>query len=231
MRLILLGPPGAGKGTQAQHLVAKHGLVQLSTGDMLRAAVKAGTPVGLRARTSWPAASLCPMTLSWPSFPPVSTSPTHATASFSTAFRGRCRRRMRWTACSRKKGLKLDAVIEFKVDEEILLERIDKRIAETKARGEPLRPDDDPDVLRRRLLAYREQTAPLIAYYELQSVLRQVDGMAPVAEVAGAIKDALEQARAERSVNAAIECRAAEAPVSAPPERRRPSPMFHRIRP
>ncbi len=87
----------------------------------------------------------------------------------------------------REKGLGLDAVIELKVDEGILLKRIEKRIAETKARGEPLRPDDNPDVLRRRLLAYRDQTAPLVAYYQLQSVLRSVDGMAPIPEVASAI--------------------------------------------
>jgi adenylate kinase len=99
----------------------------------------------------------------------------------------------------KEKGLKLDAVIELKVDEDILLERIEKRIAETKARGEMLRPDDHPDVLRRRLLAYRDQTAPLVTYYRLQSVLRQLDGMAAVAEVARAIDDALEQARAGKS--------------------------------
>jgi adenylate kinase len=78
-------------------------------------------------------------------------------------------------------------VIELKVNEGMLLDRIEKRIAEMKARGEPLRPDDNPDVLRRRLLAYRDQTAPLVAYYQLQSVLRSIDGMAPIPEVAGAI--------------------------------------------
>ena len=87
----------------------------------------------------------------------------------------------------REKGLELDAVIELKVDEGMLLERIEKRIAEMKARGEPLRADDNPDVLRRRLVAYRDQTAPLVDYYQLQSVLRSIDGMAPIPEVAGAI--------------------------------------------
>jgi adenylate kinase len=87
----------------------------------------------------------------------------------------------------KEKGLKLDAVIELKVDEEILLSRIKKRVAEAAARGAALRPDDDPEVLARRLLAYREYTAPLVAYYRAQSVLREVDGMAPVAQVAAAI--------------------------------------------
>jgi adenylate kinase len=90
-----------------------------------------------------------------------------------------------------QKGLKLDAVIELKVDEGILLDRIEKRIAQMQARGEALRPDDNADVLRRRLLAYRDQTAPLIAYYQLQSVLRSVDGMASVEEVGRAIEGAL----------------------------------------
>jgi adenylate kinase len=87
----------------------------------------------------------------------------------------------------KEKGLGLDAVIELKVDEGMLLERIEKRTAEMQARGEPLRPDDNPDVLRRRLLAYRDQTAPLAAYYQLQNVLRSVDGMAPIHEVANSI--------------------------------------------
>ena len=97
----------------------------------------------------------------------------------------------------REKGLKLDAVIELKVDEGILLKRIEKRIAETKARGEPLRADDNPDVLQRRLLAYRDQTAPLVTYYQLQSVLRAVDGMAPIAEVSAAI-DRVLKARSDK---------------------------------
>jgi adenylate kinase len=92
----------------------------------------------------------------------------------------------------KEKGLGLDAVIELKVDEGILLERIEKRIAEMQARGEALRPDDNPDVLRRRLLAYRDQTAPLTTYYQLESVLRSVDGMAPIEEVASAIDDILQ---------------------------------------
>jgi adenylate kinase len=89
------------------------------------------------------------------------------------------------------KGLKLDAVIELRVNESILLERIHKRIAEMKARGEALREDDNPDVLRRRLLAYHDQTSPLVTYYKLQSVLRTVDGMAEIDEVAGSIDQVL----------------------------------------
>jgi adenylate kinase len=195
MRLILLGPPGAGKGTQAQRLAAKHGLVQLSTGDMLRAAVRAGAPVGLRAKDIMARGELAPDDLV---VAIVSARIDEADARNGFILDGFPRTVPQARALDRmlgEKGLKLDAVIDLKVDEDILLERIEKRIAETRARGENLRPDDHPDVLRRRLLAYRDQTAPLVAYYRLQSVLRQVDGMAEVPEVGRAIDDALEHAR------------------------------------
>jgi adenylate kinase len=97
------------------------------------------------------------------------------------------------------KGLELDAAIELKVDERMLLDRIEKRIAEMDARGEMRRPDDHPDVLRRRLLAYRDQTAPLATYYQLQGVLQSVDGMAPVPEVARAIDQLLQTVQDRRS--------------------------------
>lgn|SRR6516165_2979817 len=194
MRLILLGPPGAGKGTQAQRLVAKHGLVQLSTGEMLRAAVKAGTPIGLRAKDMMARGELVPDDLV---IAIVSARIDEPDARNGFILDGFPRTMPQARALDRmleEKGLKLDAVIDLKVDENMLLERIEKRIAETRARGETLRPDDDAEVLRRRLLAYRDQTTPLVTYYRLQSVLRQVDGMAEVYDVGRAVDDALEQA-------------------------------------
>ena len=194
MRLILLGPPGAGKGTQAQRLVAKHGLLQLSTGEMLRAAVKAGTPVGLRAKDMMARGELVPDDLV---IAIVSARIDEPDARNGFILDGFPRTMPQARALDRmleEKGLKLDAVIDLKVDENMLLERIEKRIAETRARGETLRPDDDAEVLRRRLLAYRDQTTPLVTYYRLQSVLRQVDGMAEVYDVGRAVDDALEQA-------------------------------------
>ena len=196
MRLILLGPPGAGKGTQAQRLVAKHGLLQLSTGDMLRAAVKAGTAVGLRAKGIMARGELVPDDMVVAIVSARIDQPDARNGFILDGFPRTVPQAHALDRMLREKGLKLDAVIDLRVDEEILLARIKKRIAETTARGETLRPDDHPEVLRRRLLAYRDQTAPLVAYYQLQSVLRQVNGMAAVSAVARAIDTALQQAEA-----------------------------------
>jgi adenylate kinase len=195
--LILLGPPGAGKGTQAQRLVATHGLVQLSTGDMLRAAVNAGTPVGLRAKELMARGELVPDDVVVSIVSDRIDEPDARNGFILDGFPRTVPQAHALDRMLREKGLKLDAVIELKVDEGILLKRIEKRIAETKARGEPLRADDDPVVLHRRLLAYRDQTAPLATYYQLQSVLRAVDGMAPIAEVSAAI-DRVLKARSDK---------------------------------
>jgi adenylate kinase len=193
MRLILLGPPGAGKGTQAQRLVAKHGLVQLSTGEMLRAAVKAGTPIGLRAKDMMARGELVPDDLVIAIVSARIDEPDARNGFILDGFPRTIPQARALDRMLEEKGLKLDAVIDLKVDENMLLERIEKRIAETRARGETLRADDDAEVLRRRLLAYRDQTTPLVTYYQLQSVLRQVDGMAEVRDVGRAVDDALEQ--------------------------------------
>src|SRR3954451_6886184 len=194
MRLILLGPPGAGKGTQAKRLVAKHGLLQLSTGDMLRAAAKAGTPVGLRAKDIMDRGELVPDDLVVAIVSARIDEPDARNGFILDGFPRTVPQAHALDRMLKEKGLKLDAVIELKVDEGMLLDRIEKRIAEAKAQGDMLRADDHPEVLRRRLKAFRDQTAPLVAYYRLESVLRQVDGMAPVSQVSSAIDDVLEQA-------------------------------------
>jgi adenylate kinase len=194
MRLILLGPPGAGKGTQAQRLVSKHGLVQLSTGEMLRAAVKAGSATGLRAKDIMARGELVPDDLVVAIVSARIDEPDARNGFILDGFPRTVPQAHALDRMLKEKGLKLDAVIELKVDEGMLLDRIEKRIAEAKAQGDMLRADDHPDVLRRRLKAFRDQTAPLVAYYRLESVLRQVDGMAPVSQVSSAIDDALEQA-------------------------------------
>src|SRR5882757_6535404 len=203
MRLILLGPPGAGKGTQAQRLVDKYGIVQLSTGDMLRAAVQAGTSVGRRAKDIMARGELVPDDVVVAIVSDRIDEPDARNGFILDGFPRTVPQAHALDRMLREKGLKLDAVIQLKVDEGILLKRIEKRIADMQARGEALRPDDNPDVLRRRVLAYRDQTAPLAAYYQLQSVLRPVDGMAPIPEVADAIDRALVAPPADSPIGAA----------------------------
>ncbi len=200
MRLVLLGPPGAGKGTQAQRLVAKHGLVQLSTGDMLRTAIKAGTPVGLRASDIMARGELVPDDVVVAIVSDRIDEPDARNGFILDGFPRTVPQAHALDRMLKEKGLKLDAVIELRVDEGSLLKRIEKRIAETRARGESLRSDDNPEVLRRRLWAYRDQTAPLVTYYQLQSVLRSVDGMAPIPQVASAIDHVLRKVMAKKSV-------------------------------
>ncbi|MDR3422113.1 MAG: adenylate kinase [Xanthobacteraceae bacterium] len=194
MRLILLGPPGAGKGTQAQHLVARYGLVQFSTGDMLRAAVKAGTVIGRQAQDIMARGALVPDDVVVSIVEQRIGEPDARKGFILDGFPRTVPQAEALDRMLRRHGLALDAVIELKVDEAALIRRIESRIAEMTARGEALRPDDNPDVLHRRLAAYREQTAPLIAYYRRHGMLRSVDGMAPIPKVARQIEAALADA-------------------------------------
>jgi len=187
MRLILLGPPGAGKGTQAQHLVSKYGLVQLSTGDMLRAAVKAGTPLGLKVKDIMARGALAPDDIVVSIVEQRIAQPDARKGFILDGFPRTVPQAEALDRMLAKHGIGLEAVIELRVDEDALIRRIETRVAEMKARGETLRPDDNPDVLHRRLAAYREQTEPLISYYRRHGVLHSVDGMAPIAEVAAHI--------------------------------------------
>ena len=187
MRLILLGPPGAGKGTQAQRLIAKHGIVQLSTGDMLRAAVAAGTPVGLRAKSIMDRGELVPDEVVVAIIADRIGQPDAKHGFVLDGFPRTVPQAQALDRLLAERGLKLDAVLELKVDEGILLQRIEKRVAEMTARGEKVRADDNPEVLKGRLTAYRAQTAPLAGYYTERGMLKSVDGMAAIDEVTAAI--------------------------------------------
>jgi adenylate kinase len=199
MRLILLGPPGAGKGTQAQRLVAKYGLVQLSTGDMLRAAVKAGTPVGLQAQEIMARGGLVPDDIVVRIITQRISEPDASKGFILDGFPRTVPQAVALDRMLGERGLSLDAVIDLRVDEAAMLKRIKNRIAEAKAQGLPLRKDDDPEVLPRRLAAYRNETAPLTSYYSLQGALRTVDGMAPVDRVTMAIEQAITDALAAKN--------------------------------
>lgn len=195
MRLILLGPPGAGKGTQAQRLIAKHGIVQLSTGDMLRAA---GTAVGLRAKSIMDRGELVPDDVVVAIIAERIDRPDAKRGFVLDGFPRTVPQSEALDRLLAERGLRLDAVIELRIDEGILLRRIEKRIAEMAARGEKARADDNPDVLKGRLAAYRTQTAPLAGYYAGKGMLKSVDGMAPIDEVAAAIDRHLTSAGAAR---------------------------------
>jgi adenylate kinase len=199
MRLILLGPPGAGKGTQAQRLVAKHAIVQLSTGDMLRAAVAAGTPVGLRAKDLMARGELVPDEVV---VAIVADRIGQKDASNGFILDGFPRTVPQAEALDRmlaEKGLQLDAVIALQVDETVLLDRIAKRIAEMRAKGQAPRADDTPETMATRLRAYKRQTEPLIDYYSRRGTLKAaVDGMAPIPDVAAAIDGLLAAAGSGR---------------------------------
>jgi len=187
MRLILLGPPGAGKGTQAQRLIAKHGIAQLSTGDMLRAAVAAGTPVGLLAKSIMDRGELVPDDVVVAIIAERIDQPDAKRGFVLDGFPRTVPQAEALDRLLAERGLKLDAVIELKVDEGILLQRIEKRIAEMTARGEKIRADDNPEVLKGRLAAYRTQTAPLAGHYASKGMLKGVDGMAAIDAVTAAI--------------------------------------------
>jgi len=203
MKLILLGPPGAGKGTQAQRLVDKHGIVQLSTGDMLRAAVKAGTPVGLRAKDIMDRGELVPDDVVVAIVSDRIDEPDARKGFILDGFPRTVPQAVALDRLLKDKGLKLDAVIELKVDAGILQKRIENRIAEAKAIGKPLRSDDDPEKLKRRVEIYHEQTAPLVDYYRLEGPLTSVDGMASIPQVASAIDRALDGSSSGRPKAAA----------------------------
>jgi adenylate kinase len=203
MRLILLGPPGAGKGTQAQRLVQQHGIVQLSTGDMLRAAVKAGTAVGLRAKDIMARGELVPDDIVVAIVADRISEPDARKGFILDGFPRTVPQAVALDRMLKEKGIKLDAAIELKVDADILHKRIASRIAESTARGESLRSDDDPEVLRRRIEAYREQTAPLVDYYRWQGALKSVDGMASIDKVAAAIDRALAEKPAPKPARGA----------------------------
>jgi len=191
MRLILLGPPGAGKGTQAQRLVRHYGIIQLSTGDMLRTAVAAGTPVGLKAKDIMASGGLVPDDVV---IGIISDRLEQADAKTGFILDGFPRTVPQAEALDRliqSKNLALDAVVELRVDESALLQRVESRVAEMTARGEQVRADDRPEVLSKRLVSYCALTEPLIRYYSERGKLLTVDGMMAIDDVTRDIRRVL----------------------------------------
>jgi adenylate kinase len=208
MRLILLGPPGAGKGTQAQRLVQKYHIVQLSTGEMLRAAVAAQTPVGLQAKDIMASGSLVPDEIVIGIISDRLDLPDMKNGFILDGFPRTVPQAAALDELLKKKHIKLDAVVELRVNESALLARVETRVAEMRARGEDVRIDDTPEVLSKRLANYRSLTEPLIHYYSERRKLLTVDGMMTIEHVTREINRIL-------SAIGAVEPKVAKPAVSA----------------
>lgn len=200
MNIILLGPPGAGKGTQAARLEEVHGVKQLSTGDMLRAAVASGSELGQQAKDIMDRGALMPDALMIDMISERIEQPDCTKGFILDGFPRTVAQAEALDALLARKGLRLDAVIEIKVDEEALVGRIESRIAE--AGGSSTRSDDNVETLRKRLEVYRQQTAPILPYYRDKGALKTVDGMRSIEEVAQAIEALLAEARSTASTGA-----------------------------
>ncbi|KAA3446544.1 adenylate kinase [Mesorhizobium sp. SARCC-RB16n] len=191
MRLILLGPPGAGKGTQAQRLVEKHGIPQLSTGDMLRAAVQAGTEVGKRAKAVMDAGELVSDAIVNAIVAERIDQPDCAGGFILDGYPRTLVQADAVESMLSERGIGLDTVVELVVDDRALVGRIVKRADDAKAAGQPVRKDDNPAVFEERLREYYKKTAPLTGYYYAKGKLKTVDGMASIDAVTAEIEAVL----------------------------------------
>jgi adenylate kinase len=185
MNLILLGPPGAGKGTQAKRLEEKFGVKQLSTGDMLRAAVASGSDIGKEAKAVMDAGQLVSDDIMVRMISERVDQPDCARGFILDGFPRNVAQAEALDSMLASKGLKIDHVIEFKVDEDRMIDRILKRAAEEG------RSDDNEETLRKRMDVYRDQTAPIIPHYQGKGALKTIDGMQSMDEVTADLEKTL----------------------------------------
>jgi len=191
MIVIFLGPPGAGKGTQAKMIASKHGIPQLSTGDMLRAAVAAGTELGLKCKAIMDAGDLVSDEIM---AGVIADRIDHDDCKDGFLLDGFPRTLPQGEVLEemlKAKGRPVDVVLELRVNEEELVNRLNSRIADTKAAGGEVRADDNEETFRKRLGVYSSQTAPLVPFYEERGLLKSIDGMLSIEEVTAAIEAAL----------------------------------------
>jgi adenylate kinase len=213
MRLILLGPPGAGKGTQAARLVEKYRIAHLSTGDMLRAAIAAQTPIGLKAKDIMASGALVPDEVVVGIIADRIEQPDCANGFILDGFPRTVPQAEALGALLKQKKVKLDAVIQLRVNEAILLQRVENRIAQMKERGEAIRADDNVEALAKRLEVYRGQTEPLVHYYGDRRMLATVDGMMSIDEVTAEMGRILEAAATPAPVKRKTAAKSANKPA------------------
>jgi adenylate kinase len=197
MRIVLFGPPGSGKGTQAARLIARHGIAHLSTGDMLRAAVAAGTTVGLRAKAIMDRGDLVPDEVVIGVIADRIEEEDARRGFVLDGFPRTVGQAEALATLLAERGIAIDAVIALEVDEEALLGRVEKRARETIAAGREVRADDNPETLKRRLAAFREQSAPVADYYRRQGLLSAIDGMQEIDAVTAEIDRITRQANTD----------------------------------
>jgi len=191
LNLVLFGPPGAGKGTQAKVLVETRGLPQLSTGEMLRAAVKAGTPLGKKVDALLTKGELVPDAIVIDIIAERYDQPDCAKGAVFDGFPRTIAQAEALDAMLAARGKRIDAVLELKVNDKALLDRVEQRIKD----GGILRSDDTPETLQHRLGVYYKNTAPLLDYYGKQGKVVTIDGMAAIADVTKHIAAALDAIR------------------------------------
>jgi len=192
MRIVLLGPPGAGKGTQAKRIIERFGIPHLSTGDMLRAAVHAETGIGRKAKQIMAEGKLVPDHLVVAAVIERISQPDSKYGFVLDGFPRTIAQAVAFDDLLLTEAVELDRVIELRADERILLDRIKMRAQEAKDRGQPVRADDTPEALKIRLDAYNEQTAPLVQYYRSKGILKSVDGLQDIDAVTREVFQAID---------------------------------------